>query len=314
MSLPDPDVLTVEIQVQVKALAGDALAYPPLYRTTRTFDADEMTIELDIQDHPTLDTLAENQPVAGPLVLPSARDLRLTFTGIGRDDPGTSRAPKLAKGHRSIEMFARMPLKNRSCWWNRGLFPALRSFFFQPPPPDNSVSSPIERLGAEITLDRSALTLSGPTGRRRTVIACSSELRHTLSPEASAITFASAADLVQRWINVVQFTLQRDWTWDGLDPAGIAVTRTVRFPDADLTERVGNITFPRSLAKKSAADIPDARAACRQSTQVIFFDAFDPKPKAPRKFPSEITIEYTLQPIFGGPPPPDPVSRSILLP
>jgi hypothetical protein len=311
ISLPDPDVLTVDIQVQVRALNGDAAAYLPLYRTTRTFDADTMTIEFDIQDHQTLDTLAESQPENGPLVLPAARDIRLTFIGIGRNDAGYfARARNGASVNVDVRANA---IEESELLAESGTFPALRSFFFQPPPADNSVTSPIERLGAEINLDSSALTLSGPSGSR-TILGCSSELRHTLSPEASALTFASAADLVQRWINVVQVTLQRDWTWDGLDATGIAVTRIVHFPDGDLIQLAGNITFPHALAKKSISGIPDARAPIRQSTEVIFFDAFDPKPKAPRKFPSEITIEYVLQPVFKGLPPPDPISRSILLP
>ena len=128
---------------------------------------------------------------------------------------------------------------------------------------------------------------------------CSAELRHTLSPESSAITFASAADLVQRWIHVVQFTLQRDWTWDGLDPAGISVKRTVHFPDGDMEEVAGAIVLPRSIGKKSLSGVAaDALAPVRQSTELVFFDAFDPKPAPPHKFPSEVTIEYALQPTY----------------
>lgn len=313
ISLPDPDVLTMEILVQVKALSGDAAAYLPLYRTTRTFVADAMTIEFDMQDHHTLDTLAASQPEEGPLVLPTARDLRLTFIGIGRGDAGYFVSPEARNGA-SVNVDVRAnAIEDSELLAESATSPALRSFFFQPPPADNSVASPIERLAAEIELDHSALTLSGPSGSR-TVLGCSSELRHTLSPEASALTFASAADLVQRWINVVQFTLQRDWTWDGLEPTGITVTRIVRFPDGDLTQLAGNITFPRALAKRSISGVADPRAPVRQSTEIIFFDAFDPKPKAPRKFPSEITIEYVLQPVFKALPPPEPISRSILLP
>ena len=314
ISLPDPDVLTVEIQVQVKTLDGDAAAYLPLYRTSRTFDADEMTIEFDVQDHPTLATLAENQPGNGPLALPAARDLRHIFVGIGRDDANYFATPETRKGSPVNLDVRALATAEAALLIDPPAFPALRSFFFQPPPPDNSVPSPVERLGAEVKLERSALTLSGPAGSR-TVIGCSSQLRHTLSPEASAITFASAADLVGRWINVVEFTLQRDWTWDGLEPTGIAVTRIVHFPNGDETELAGSITFPHAIGKRSIVGVPpDSRAPVRQFTELVFFDAFDPKPKAPRRFPSEVTVEYLLQPLFKGLLPPDPLSRSILLP
>jgi hypothetical protein len=314
ISLPDPDVLTVEIHVQAKALDGDAAVYLPLYQTSRQWAADEMTIAFDIQDHPTLATLAVNQPVDGPVVLPAARDLRLTFIGIGRDDPGYF-ADREARHGAPVNLDVRAgAIAESQLLAEPQAFSALRAFFFQPSPPDGSVASPIERLAAEMDLDRAGLSLSGRAGSR-TVLACSAELRHTLSPEASALTFASAADLVQRWIHVVQFTLQRDWTWDGLDEAGIAVTRVVHLPEGDTVEVVGTITLPRALAPQSRAGVPaDARTPIRQSTELIFFDALDPKPKPPRKFPSEIGVDYVLQPAFKGVPPPDPVSASILLP
>jgi hypothetical protein len=314
VSLPDPDVLSVEIQVQVKTLDGDSAVYLPLYVATRVFAADEMTIDLNIEDHPTLLTIDVHPPGNGPLVLPAARDLRLTFTGIGRADAGYFATDEARRGA-SVNLDLRAAsITESQLLAEPAAFSALRSFFFQQPPPDNSVASPVERLGAELKLDQSVLTLSGRAGRR-TVMGCSAELRHTLSPESSAITFASAADLVQRWIQVIEFTLQRDWTWDGLDPAGISVKRTVHFPDGDVEEIAGAIVLPRSIGKKSLSGVAaDALAPVRQSTELVFFDAFDPKPAPPRKFPSEVTIEYTLQPTHQGPPPPVPVVRSILLP
>jgi hypothetical protein len=168
--------------------------------------------------------------------------LRLIFVGIGRDDANYFATPETRIGAPVNLDVRALATAEAALLTDPAAFPALRSFFFQPPPPDNSVPSPIERLGAEIKLERSALTLSGPAGSR-TVLGCSSQLRHTLAPEASAITFASAADLVGRWINVVEFTLQRDWTWDGLEPTGIAFTRIVHFPDGEETELAGSITF-----------------------------------------------------------------------
>ena len=313
ISLPDPDVLTVQILVQAKTLDGDTAVWLPLYQTTREWAENEMTIEFDVQDHPTLLTLDVNQPNAGPLVLPAARDLRLTFTGIGRADPDYFATPAARVGAPVNVDLHTAAVAEAQLLTEPDAFPSLRSFFFQPPPPDNSVASPIERLAAEVNLNHKGLTLSGRPDTR-TVIACSAHLRHTLSPEASAITFASSADLVQRWVNVVQFTLERDWTWDGLDPAGISVTRIIHLPGGDVQEVVGAITLPRALAQQLRATAPaDPRAPIRQSAELIFVDALDPKPIAPN-FPSEITVDYILQPAFKGLAPPDPVRPSILLP
>lgn len=314
MSLPDPDVLSVEIDVHVKALDGDAVKWFSLYRTTRDFAGDDITIDLDIEDHATLLSIPENQYAVGSLVIPSAREIRLTLTGIGRDDAGYFIDEQSRRGA-PVNVDVRADAATEAVLLtDPDGFSALRSFFFQPPPPDGSVASPIERLAAELKLNRNGLTLSGPAGKR-TVIACSAGFRHTISPEGSALTVASDADLIQRWVNVVQFTLERDWTWYGLDAVGISVTRIIHLPEGDTTEPLGTITLPRSIDKKSLPEGPtDVRAPERQSTELIFFDAFDPKPKPPRKFPCEITIDYVLQPAFEGPPLPAPVTVSNLLP
>lgn len=88
ISLRDPDVVAVRILVQARALDGDTDLWMPLYETTRKWTADQMTLTFDVQDPPTLLTLKVNQLDSRSLVLPSARDLRLTLTGIGKDDPG----------------------------------------------------------------------------------------------------------------------------------------------------------------------------------------------------------------------------------
>ena len=323
ISLPDPDVVSVRIQVQVRALAGDTAEWLPLYETSRPWDEDELLLEFDVQDHPTLLTIDVNQPDAGKLVLPSARDLRLTLTGVGKDVPNYWAIPEARFGAQVNVDLRAAAVSESDLLTAPEAFPSLRSFFFQPPPPDNSVASPIERLGAETKLNRNGLTLSASPDSR-TILACSAHLRHTLSPEASAVTFASSADLVQRWVNIVQFTLERDWTWDGLDPAGISVTRIVHLPGGDTQEVVGSITLPGALApqlrEKLRAAVPaggppnsNPRNPLRQSSEFIFFDALDPKPTPPL-FPSEITVDYLLQPVFKDVALPNPVSSTILLP
>jgi hypothetical protein len=336
----DPDVLSVEVQVLVGALDGDAPTLPvgikieetaparylELYRTTRVFETPEMTLNLDFQDYPTLTTFAEVQPKDGPLALPSARPVRLTLVPIGTDQKGYFADEQSRRGQPiNIDVRANAEIETE-LFGEPETEASLRSFFFQPPPPGNSVASPPERLAAETGLDHLALTLSGASGKR-TVVACSSELRHTLSPESSTITFASASDLVQRWVNVVRFEVLRDWSWDGLEGDGITVTRIVHIVGLpDSSEIAATFRLPRAVGSKSVIGLPaDVRNAVRQSTELIFFDAFDPKPKplpaappgepeSPRQFPSEVTLEYVLQPAFTGLPAGDPVSRSILLP
>jgi hypothetical protein len=149
------------------------------------------------------------------------------------------------------------------------------------------------------------------------VLGCSAALRHLLSPDGASIQIASGADLVHRWINIVQMRLQRDWTWDGLDEAGISVTRIIQRPDQDdVVEVVGVVRLPHALGTKAlAGTAADLRAEARQWTDLIFIDALDPKPlmapplAAPAAepplplFPSEITLRYELTASLKGPAP-----------
>ena len=311
----DPDVVSVTIRVQVKALAGDAAEYFTLYETSREMDADTLTIDLDFQDLPLWLAFAVNQPDDGPLALPTARELRLTFVAVGRSDAGYFFDESAREGVPAV-IDVRAEATSEPALLLDAAPPStvLQSFFFQPPPPDGSTPPPETRLAAEIALDQNGLTLAGKAGRR-TVFGCSATLRHTLSPERSAVTFASNVDLVQRWVNVLHFTLTRDWTWDGLAEAGIEVRRTIQRPGLpDVEELAGTIRIPHALSAKSFAAVkPDVRDGVRQSTDVFFIDAVDPKPKT-GEFPTELTFEYELRPSFKKAPAPSPLTRSVLVP
>jgi hypothetical protein len=156
----------------------------------------------------------------------------------------------------------------------------------------------------------------------RSVFACSSALRHTLSPERASITISSTADLIQRWINVVRLELARDWTWDDLAEEGIAIQRRVRRPGKpDIVELAGTVRLPHALAHSAKAGVSaNPRDPVRQSTDILFFDAYDPKPtpKPPPEtgeFPAEITFEYEIAPEFKDDvPSPAPFTEEILVP
>lgn len=319
MSVADPDVVKVEVLVEVRALAGDAEIYFPLYTTTREFDADAIDLGLEFQDLATLTLLADAQPEDGPLAIPTARDIRLTLVGLGKEDPGYFADDKTRRGVPiAIDLRANAVTE-------APLFAAvetpLRSFFFQPPPADGSVASPAERLALELDLNHSALTFTGRPGQR-TVFGCSAALHHTLSPERSSLTVSSGADVIQRWINVLHLELARDWTWDDLAEQGISIQRRVKRPGKeDIVELAGTVRLPHAIAPAARSGVSSKpRDPVRQSTEIFFFDAFDPKPRPnpppdPGEFPSELTIEYEISAEFkGDAPPPEPALESIALP
>src|SRR5437773_349328 len=60
--------------------------------------------------------------------------------------------------------------------------------------------------------------VTAPKGRR-IQFGCTGRIRHTLSPENSSLTFATKGDLLNHWLCVLSFDLERDWMWDALQDA-----------------------------------------------------------------------------------------------
>ena len=310
--LPDPDVLRVHIRLEVRALRGDRVDWWPLYQTRRDFDAAELTLELQTEDLATLDGLAELQPEAGPLMLPAERDLRLLLVAVGRDDPGYFASDD---ARRSAPVVVELRAAGQV---EAALFaaePELHSFFFRAAGGDALAQRPLARLAQEVGLDARELSLTGRAGRR-TVFGCASALRHVLSPERSALALASDAEITQRWINVLQFDLARDWSWDALADEGLAVQRRLGRPgQADVIELAGTISLPRTLGPAALAALGDAASDPRRAfSSVVFIDAVDPKPK-PGEFPTELSVSYQIVPAMrNGLPPPGSAQAAVLLP
>ena len=302
--LSDPDVTTLEIVVEVRTLDGDGSPWQELYTARRAFgDAESLTVDVELQDIPRLADFAAPAPAAQTLLLPTARDLRLTLRAVGRDDANYF-ADEAARNGMPVIVQLHAIAVAEAPWVQEA--PELRSFFFRLPPPDGSVPRPAERLANELGLDHHDLTLAGRAGRR-TVFGCSAALRHTLSPECSALTLSSDADATQQWINVLRVTLDRDWSWRGLKASGIAVHRRALRGDGPLGARelVGALRLQTAMAPNATAgvEVGNARTSARQSCDLFFFDAFDPKPNPhaePPEFPAEITLSYELTPEFEG--------------
>jgi hypothetical protein len=312
VGLPDPDVTTVQITLEVRALGFDEQAgggtdsgYHPVYTTTRAFPndpTDPLALDLAWTDVPDVDTLSP-APTTGPIPMPTARDVRIVFTSVGRDDPqlkyfGAADVPIGA----TINVNVRHESSDE-----RALFVAetpgdqLRAMFLQPSALLDAATAsaqqtaglaveapgnPIGRLADELELAVNGLCLRGQRGRR-TVFGVSGAMRHILAPDNSNVTFASNTDLTLHWIVALRLTIDRDWTWGGLAPTGVSVQR-------DGVE-VGRIE-PRFTVDSDARIHPD-----RTATDLVFFDVVDPKPDA-GQFPAELTLNYTLTPSFVAPP------------
>jgi hypothetical protein len=319
--LPDPDVDRVQITVEARALAQDPAAtdgdYMPLYQTTRDFPADPsqpLTLAfewIDVKDASTLVPSA-----TGPLLLPTARTLRLRIAALGRDDPtlGYFGAQDVRTGP-SIQVALRNESGDETTLFAPDL-PSHRfsALFLQPDPVIDPVvlfsqraagalnQRPADiaaRLASTLGLRNDGLTLRARPGRR-VVFGCASSLRHVIGPDGASLGFAAQSDLALHWLVVLRLTLDRDWSWDGLASDGLVVER-----DGQV---VGQFAPPRNVNRDALA-APD-----RTQTDLVFIDAIEPKP-APGTPPQELTPTYTVTANFRGSPGSDPpLSLAIRLP
>jgi hypothetical protein len=165
-------------------------------------------------------------------------------------------------------------------------------------------STLMQRLASQLGLGFKGLSLIGRPGQR-VQFGCSARIRHTLAPDASSLTFASQGDLVNHWLMVLSFDIQRDWTWDGLSDAGIEIARSHQFTGEAATRQAGVVGHVplRKTASRLAMGTP-AAAADRRSTRIVFIDAIEPKKDATlasthaRPHPNTIDAQYTLKPLF----------------
>jgi hypothetical protein len=303
ISIPDPDVSSVEFAVFVRALAGDTSAvggFVPLFTTTRPFVAGDihapLTVSFEFQD--VHDIAAMPAPAAsGAIVLPTARELRVALTAIGRSDDELNYfgSSPTRRGAVVVPLSFRAPAQSEA-----NLLVAdsadhqFQAIFVQPDDTPTAISRAqraaggrkvetsadgAQLLARQLALEVSGLTFAGKAGRR-TVFGCSSALRHALAPDAASITFGAKSDLTLRWIIAVRVQLDRDWTWEGLATPGFEIVRKGY-------GRVGTITLPRSVNSIALAGTD------RQHTDLIFFDAIDPKAMPPG-YPAELNEKYTL--------------------
>lgn len=313
--LPDPDVETVEICMQVVGLEFDTAnsnpGPPPLrtvYTTSRSFPKDDVTkpiaLELEYCDASDIEML--NATDHGPIPVPTARDVLITFTPTGKDDANLDYfgSQEARIGRSTNVQLRRAPFNEKDLFVPDTEGNRLRAIMLHPDEVttqslfvklaamgkgEEAETDMISRLAAELGLNAHGMTLIGRPGHR-IVFGCSKAIPHILAPDLSAITFSSKADLAHRWILVVKVSLARDWTWDGVGEPGLQFYR-----DNGL---VGSVRIPRSInptiieGLDATGDSPN-----RSSTDIIFFDAVDPKPP-PSQHPQEMQVSYTIIPQF----------------
>jgi hypothetical protein len=298
-ALPDPDVTSVQVNVQVRAPGFDPQStdgYVLLYTAERDFPAtatDALTLHLAWQDVHDAATLSD--PGAGALPVPTNRNVRLEVRALGRPDPHHDYfgADDVRIGPPAVVDLRRAAADERALLITGPPAEFVRALYLQPDPLDDPTlaaatsaagqggqpGDSLARVGAALDLDRNDLTLRSKPGARM-VFGAAAGLRHTLGPDHGSVTVASRSELTRQWIVALRMRIDRDWTWDGLADSGIAVLR-------DGTE-VGRLQLVPTLAAEA-----QVLGAGRTSTELLFLDVVDTRP-APGAFPRPTTVSYEL--------------------
>ena len=338
--IPDPDVVRIELTVQVGALELDPgndadpsgstdderIPVRTVYRVERAFPASpDAALSLPLEWVNVNDVSTLVAPADGPLPLPRARDVVLTVRAVGRDDPelayfGTAEA---RLGERAVLGLRADPDDESALFVPQIDTERLRGVLLAPDEASTaSLRAKLHASGRGVQAEHDGLrrlaealdlevdTTAGPalTGRggQRTVFGCAGTLSHTLAPDASAVIFASRGELSDRWLAVLTVNLARDWTWDALDNPAFEVERV-----GDGV--VGTVQLPRvagpAVTRRRGVQVD------RSVTRVVFLDAVDPQPVAPHH-PEELRLHYRLRPRFRRPAAtePDTIELSIDLP
>lgn len=313
-SFPDPDAEALEIAVFVRAPAFDPLSdrdgFRLLYSTCRAFPSNAsapLSLKLAFVDCARLDDRvweampAFPGPAAGAINVPTARDARIRVRCVGRHDPeyfGNEAARTGAwsdlgevvrvKATSEPPLFAPVIQED-----------ALASIFLQP---DTSLLAPNAdaapqalpwaqlpaRFAAAASLVEDRGTLLSDPGRRA-VFGCAG-LKHHLPPDRSSLALTALAELPGRWLNVMRLSIDRDWSWQGLDAPALVVRRTLRAVGAagapPVTEELMKVVLQHAVNGQATRGEVN-----RESTDVILVDAFEPLLVAGLPYETEVTYE-----------------------
>jgi hypothetical protein len=316
--LADPDVDRLQITVMVQGLkqdtATDKNGYSIVYVAKRAFPSnpsDTLSFSVKYFDVEDVSTMVDQ---SGPLLLPTARNVRLSCVALCREDPSLTYfgADDVRTGPATVVNVRRESTNETDLYIGELPATQLGAVFCQPDPPQNTkpakfslitlgsvantfqlISSPDigSRLATTFSLRNNGLTLRAPPGRR-VVISAATSLRHVLGPDLASITFTSQSDIARHWVVCIKLTLKRDWSWDALQFNGIVVSR-------DGIE-VGRFSPTRNVSVDALQPGPGSQID-RSQTDLIFFDSIDPKPPT-GTFPAILTPVWTVAPAFLGSP------------
>ena len=347
--IPDPDAAAVEIKVEVETLNMDNLAsddgrehYITLYKTKRSFNAfDEndaegsIVVPVTFKDVNVLNltntatpfpTPADNDFIAktdGEIILPTARNIRLTLRAVGEEKSNywgnvNAKDSNLDSryGKTTVLNMRQESENEQNIFTDAEDSKTLQGIYLQPDP-IKIINDPIEfktlqggskgmpdivyRLGSQLDVDVKELTLVSENGERLQFW-CSSMLRHSMSPDNSSITFANKQELHDQWLVCTTLFIDRDWSWDSLDASSFHIWRKRRMGNDAVKLEDKNYEFVGDLELKKVASFQAIQNGedgliHREYTKIILIDVIDGRP-ATGEFPDTIELQYSIEPRF----------------
>ncbi len=343
--IPDPDAVVVEIKVEVETLNMDNLAsdngrehYITLYRTKREFkpfneNAPEGSIEVPIafKDVNVMNLTntatpfpeaADNDFIAktqGGILLPSARNIRLTLRAVGEEKANYWGIENLANpdldsryGKTTVIHMRQEAKSETNIFTDTQNAKTLQGIYLQPDPivvkldpilfktlqgtnGDEGMTDIVQRLGDQLDVKTKELTLLSENGERLQFW-CSSMLRHSMSPDNSSITFANKHELHDHWLVCTTLFIERDWTWDGLETSSFHISRKRKMGRDPIASEtfIGDLELKRTASYQAIQKGKDGLVH-REYTRIILIDVVDNKP-AIGKLPDTIELQYSVEP------------------
>ncbi len=261
IGIADPDVLQVEIKVEVQSLKMDNLRsdngqdnFITLYTTSRQFKEDfekELDLKFNYKNIPVLDfdeSFEEDPNNNGSLLLPTCRNLRISLRAKGKENANywgntDSEKDKSLYGKTTVLHMRRNSEDEKNLLKETKAARVIQGIYLQPDPvkringrmsvdkitpSQNGLPSILQRLAQQLEVscnnDPKNMTLTAEKGER-IQFWCSNFIAHSLSPDKSSITFAGKNELSNKWLVTTSFKIDRDWTWDGLETLAFTIER-----------------------------------------------------------------------------------------
>lgn len=329
IGIDDPAVDQLEVRVEVKAAPHDdetfhlaytkVLGFPPPADPLSAPSA-PLTVALNYVDVTSFADLHRTDvTVAGDRAefpVPTGREVRLRLAAVCSDPQGAFGDDAARTG---LVADVRVRVEEGGSPWP--LPPpadvlaladsghALQAVLLHPSAtlaPAAAAADAAARLAGRLDVGASGITLAGRPGER-VIVAGTEHVRHATSGDGGRLTLGSAGELWGHWLVGLRFTVERDWTWDGLGdpaepPSAAPVVTVLRRDDGGVESPVASFHLPAALSTDAAAVPHDDDE--RSRTHVVVIDAVpvtapaDPtKPPAPR--PTGHTYRVVV-PLRGG--------------